>query len=424
MDFYSRDYARQLDAEDPLKDFRKQFIITDPNLIYLDGNSLGILPAATAGHMQDVVSREWGQGLISSWNTDWYERPGRVAAKIARLTGAQPDEILVADSTSVNLFKLAYAALHLQKGRRYIVSDDLNFPSDLYLFQGLIKMFNNHHELRLASSKDGIGVEMHQLEELLGDDTGLLSLSHVVFKSAFMYDMKAVTALAHQKGAIVLWDLSHATGAVPIDLNGSGADMAVGCTYKYLNGGPGSPAFLYVRKDLQHRIISPIQGWFGQHNPFAFDLDYRPAEGINRFFAGTPSILSLSALDPSLDILLAAGIDRIRGKSVKQCNYFLKLFHHFLEPIGFTLGSPEEEASRGSHISLRHPEAYRICKALIEPAGPFRIIPDFREPDNIRIGIAPLYTQFDDLFIAVQQMETIVSQHLYKSFSNQRDNIT
>lgn len=425
MHSFDKAWALQQDEKDQLSDFRQRFFVDNPRQIYLDGNSLGMLPKASISHMQEVVSTEWGRGLISSWNKGWYDRPRKLAAKIAPLIGAQPDEVIVADSTSVNIFKLAWAALKLQKGRKGIVTDELNFPSDIYLFQGLQEVLGNIHELRLAKSADGMGVETEELSRQMADDTALLSLSHVLFKSAFMYDMKAVTALAHARGAMVLWDLSHAAGAVPVDLNGCNADLAVGCTYKYLNGGPGSPAFLYVRKDLQQQLISPVQGWFGQQNPFDFKLDYEPAKGIERFLAGTPPMLSLSALEPSLNILLEAGIDNLRHKSLKQTRYLIDLFYHFLEPLGYKLGSPEKDEERGSHVSLRHPEAYRICKALIDPdVGGRPVIPDFREPDNIRLGVAPLYNSYEDIFDAVMQLKMIVSERVFEAFPFQRDAVT
>ncbi len=425
MDIFSEEYARQLDAKDPLKGFRDHFVLEDNNLVYLDGNSLGVLPRNTATYMEQVVKEEWGRGLIRSWNTGWYERPQKIAAQIALLIGAHADEVIVTDSTSVNLFKLAYTALKLQQGRKGIVSDSLNFPSDIYLLQGLAEIFGNQHDIRLAQSHDGITVSHEEIENQLGNDTALLTLSHVVFKSAFMYNMKDITSLSHQKGAMVLWDLSHSVGAVPIDLNDAHVDLAVGCTYKYLNGGPGSPAFLYVRKDLQEKLKSPIWGWFGQNNPFDFNLQYQPAPGIERFMAGTPPMLSLSMLEPSLNIFLDAGMDRLRNKSVQQANYFIQLFQHHLAPLGFSMGSPIKEDQRGSHISLRHPEGYRICQALIEPQKDSPVvIPDFRQPDNIRLGITPLYTRYHDLFRAVIKMKTIVDQHWYTAFSIKREKVT
>lgn len=421
----SLSFAQQLDESDELKSFRKHFHLIDPNLIYLDGNSLGVLPSPTKPHLDKVIADEWGDGLIRSWNTGWYERSAAIGAKLAKIIGAKPHEVIMADSTSVNLFKVAYAAMKHQEGKNGIVSDVLNFPSDIYILQGLIEMFGNRHNLQLAQSADGITVSLEELDRLINENTALVSLSHVVFKSAFMYNMKEVNKLAHKKGAMVIWDLSHAVGSVPINLNESNADIAIGCTYKYLNGGPGAPAFLYVREDLLEKLQSPIWGWFGQHKPFDFSLSYQPAEGIARFQAGTPPLLSLSSLEPSLNIIIEAGMNKIREKSIRQTNYLLSLFHHYLEPLGFKLGSPVDVEQRGSHISIRHKEAYRICKALIDSSiGEKVVIPDFREPDNIRLGIAPLYNTFTEIYEAVIQIKNIVEKRHYEIFSPNRENVT
>ncbi len=419
-EIFKHDYALQLDTRDELRSFRDLFYLPDPNLIYLDGNSLGALPKSSREHLDNIIVQEWGNRLIRSWNEGWYNRPGETGAALSALIGARPDEVIVTDSTSVNLFKLAYAALKHQSHKKTIVSDDLNFPSDLYVLQGLVDLFGNKHKLRLAQSHDGIGLTMESLENAIDDDTALLSLSHVVFKTAFMYDMKAASKLAHDKGALVVWDLSHAVGAVPIRLNESGADMAIGCTYKYLNGGPGSAAFLYVKKELQDQLLSPIWGWFGQDQPFDFDLQYKAAPGIKRFLAGSPPMLSLSALKPSLEIIVKAGMESIRQKSVKQSTYLISLFEHYLEPLGFKLASPKDPDQRGSHVSLRHAEAFRICKALLNPPqGEKTVIPDFRGPDLIRLGIAPLYNSYQDLFEAVMLLKTIVENQSYLAFDKE-----
>lgn len=421
---FSAAYAAQRDENDKLKHFRSRFDLPE-NLIYLDGNSLGALPHETKKRMEEVLLDEWGRGLIRSWNTHWYNRPLEIGKKLAEIIGASPDEVIIADSTSVNLYKLAHAALQMQHGKTAIVSDELNFPSDLYVLQGLIEQFGNKHSLKLAQSRDGLTVEMADLEKLIGADTALVSLSHVLFKSSFMYDMSAVNALAHKHGALVLWDLSHAVGAVPISLNESGADLAIGCTYKYLNGGPGSTAFLYVRRELQQKLQSPIWGWFGQHNPFQFELEYKPAEGMRRFLAGSPPLLSLSAIEPSLDMLREAGMQNLREKSVSLSEYLIKLAEKELLPFGYELGSPPNPAQRGSHVSLRHPEAFRICKALISPsAGHKTIIPDFREPDHIRLGIAPLYNSFTDIYETIVRLRHIVQAQEYNTYSSSRAEVT
>ncbi len=425
MNIFSADYARQFDEQDPLKHYRNRFELNDADLIYLDGNSLGALPKATPDRIKQVIDKEWGDRLIRSWNEGWYDRSQKTGAKIARLIGAQPDEVIVADSTSVNLFKLAYGALKMQEGRTKIISDQLNFPSDIYLLQGLIDLFGHKHKLELAKSSDGMSITNEEIEATLDDDTALVTLSHVVFKSAYMYDMKTITERVHDHGALMLWDLSHAVGAVPVHLNACNVDMAIGCTYKYLNGGPGSLAFLYVRKDLQEKLNSPIWGWFGENNPFEFGLDYRPAQGMRKFLAGTPPILSLTAIEPAVDMLNEAGMDKVREKSLSLSNYLIALFYEVLQPLGYRLGTPTDPGYRGSHVSLKHQEAYRICKALINKDVLGKsVIPDFREPDNIRLGITPLYTTFGEIFEATEQLQRIVKEKIYTQFSAARDEVT
>lgn len=409
--------AHELDAEDELAAFRQEFVIDDPDLIYLDGNSLGRLPQRTLSVLQDVIQGQWGERLIRAWNDGWINKPVELGARIARLVGAQPDEVLVADATSINLFKLAVAALRMKAERSAIVSDQFNFPSDLYVFQGIIDLLGGRHRLRLIPSQDGITIAPEDVAASLSEDTALLSLSHVAFKSAFLYDMGRVTELAHAAGALVLWDLSHSVGAVPVDLNGCNADLAVGCTYKYLNGGPGSPAFLYVRKDLQEKLVPPMWGWFAAKAPFDFELKFTPAADISRFRVGTLPVISMLALEPALDLLLQAGVDRLRAKSVRQTEYLMTLAEQWLLPLGFSLGSPRQAEQRGSHISLRHPEGYRICRALIESPPPaVKVIPDFRTPDNIRLGIAPIYTTFTDIHRALERMKVIVAEHMYAQY--------
>jgi kynureninase len=418
-------YAQALDAGDELAAFRAEFVIDDPQLIYLDGNSLGRLPKRTVALLHQVIEQQWGGRLIRAWNEGWIETSATIGAKIAKLVGAQPDEILVADSTSINLFKLAIAALRHQPERRKVVSDDLNFPSDLYILQGIIDLLGNRHHLELVRSADSISLEPSALHAVLDQDTALLSLTHVAFKSAFMYDMAQVTAWAHAAGALVLWDLSHSVGAVPLDLAGCGVDLAVGCTYKYLNGGPGAPAFLYVRRDLQSQLNQPIWGWFAAKDPFAFALDYEPAPDLARFQAGTPPLLSMKAIEPAVDLLLAAGLPRLRAKSVQQTDYLIQLAEAWLVPLGFTIGSPRQAERRGSHVSLRHPEAYRINRAMIESAPPaLKVIPDFRTPDNIRLGVTPLYTSFSEIYLALARIRTIVETRLYEQFSAERLAVT
>jgi kynureninase len=417
--------AHELDAQDELARFRDEFVIADPNLIYLDGNSLGRLPKRTIEFMRNCIEDAWGERLIRLWNDGWIHTPTRLGAKIARLIGAQEDEIIVAEATSINLFKLTIAALRARPNRTKIVSDVFNFPSDLYIFQGIIDLLGRRHRLELVPSKDTITIAPEAISAAIDSDTALVSLTHVAFKSAFMYDMPAVTERAHRAGALMLWDFSHSVGVVPVDLNACGVDLAVGCTYKYLNGGPGAPAFLYVRRDLQTQLSQPLWGWFAARNPFAFELDFVPADNISRYRVGTPPMLSMKALDPALDIILEAGIDRLRAKSVRQTEYLISLAEQRLVPLGFAIGTPKRSEMRGSHVSLRHPEAYRINRALIEAEPPnIKVIPDFREPDNIRLGVAPLYNSFVDIYLAIDRLRHIVEDHIYEKYSPQRLAVT
>ncbi len=409
-------YASQLDAQDPLAHFRERFVITDPTLIYMDGNSLGRLPKATMPLAEDLIQRQWGNRLIRSWNEGWFTAPERVGEKIARLIGAQPDEVIIADSTSVNLFKLVVSALDYQRGRARIVTDNLNFPSDIYILQGAIDLLDKQHQLDILASPDDIHGPVAELSTHLDQQTALVTLSHTTFKSGYTYDMPALTAAAHAVGAMVLWDLSHSVGSVPIDLHAAQVDLALGCTYKYLNGGPGAPAFLYIRRDLQERLRNPISGWMGQKDLFRLDLTYQAATGLRGFLTGTPPVLSLSLVEPGVDLLLEAGLDNLRSKSEQQSEYLIQLWEALLAPLGFTLNSPRDVQQRGSHISLGHAEGLRIDLTLLNDMG---VLPDFRAPDNIRLGIAPLYTSFRDIYHTVMRLQQIVTEKLYEKYPNE-----
>jgi kynureninase len=412
--------AQSLDAGDPLATYRAQFVIDDPHLIYLDGNSLGRLPLRTRKRVTQVVDHEWGNRLIRGWGEGWFSAPQRIGAKIAQLIGAQPDEVIVADSTSVNFFKLVMAALGARAGRPAVVTDDLNFPSDLYLLQGALRLAGGRRLVRVPSP-DGIRVPLEALAEAITPETALLTLTHTTFKSGFIYDMPAVTALAHRAGALMLWDLSHSVGAMPLDLNAAGVDLAVGCTYKYLNGGPGAPAFLFVRRDLQAELLNPLWGWFGQKGQFDFSLDYDPGPGLQRFLVGTPPMLSTAAIEPAVELVLEAGLDRLRAKSVAQTEYLIALWEDWLAPLGVALNSPRDAAQRGSHVSLGHPEGLRIDRALIEDMA---VIPDFRYPDNIRLGIAPLYTTFADIYEGLTRLRRVLVERLYEKYPVERPEVT
>jgi kynureninase len=423
MNFHpDRKFALSLDQQDNLASFRDRFLIADPGLVYLDGNSLGRLPKAAVERLRLAVEDEWGRGLIRAWNQDWWGAPARVGEKIARLVGAALGQVIVCDSTSIDLFKLVLAALSIHPQRGRIVTDTLNFPSDLYVLQGCAHLLGGRHQILRIGSRDGdVTPDLTALETVVDENTALVTLSHVTFKSGYLYAMDAVTELAHRKGALVLWDLSHSVGVVPIALDASNADFAIGCTYKYLNGGPGSQAFLYVRKEWQEKITSPIWGWWGQDQPFAFDLDYTPAPGIARFLSGSQAILSLLAMEAALDVTLEAGMERIREKSVRMTEYLVDLFDTRLAPLGFTLGSPRTPDRRGSHVSIRHPEGYRINRALIDDMN---VIPDFREPDNLRLGLAPLYTSFADVWEGVDRIRRVVEEKGYLKYPAARLTVT
>ncbi|MBK9290171.1 MAG: kynureninase [Bacteroidetes bacterium] len=408
--------AIALDASDPLAGQAAEFV-DDNDLIYLDGNSLGRLPKATVALMNDLILRQWGSRLIRSWNESWIDLPGRIAAKIAQLVGAGEDEIFVGDSTSVNLYKLAYGVLQLQSGRKTILSDELNFPSDFYVLQGLAHGLNKGHQLHILPSADGIAADIGLLRSSMNKDTALVCLSHVAFRTAYMYDMAEVNAIAAENGAMVIWDLSHAVGSVPVQLREHGAQLAVGCTYKYINGGPGAPAFLYVAREMQEKLSTPIWAWFGHAQPFAFAHEYAPRPGIWKYAAGTPPVLSLAAIEPGLDLLLGAGIHKLRAKSLSLSELFLEAYHAVLQPLGFKMASPYTPLHRGSHIALRHPEGYRICQALIQPHDKSRpIIPDFRQPDIIRFGFAPLYNTHREIVETAARLAEIIENRSYLEY--------
>ena len=429
----SLDFARQLDSQDPLASYREQFVITDPDLIYLDGNSLGRMPKVAAERAKQIVNEEWGADLIRGWNKGWWDAPHRVGDKIGKLIGAEAGQVIVTDTVSSNLFKLATAALTHQPDKKRIVTDTFNFPSDLYILQGIQNLLSpspsgrgargegDHEILRITPTDNDITPNLAQLETSINEHTALVTLSHVVFKSGYIYNMQAVTDLAHKRGALVLWDLSHSVGSVPIELDACNADLAIGCTYKYLNGGPGAPAFLYVNKNLQEKLTSPIWGWWGQKNPFDFGLDYEPAAGAKRFLAGTQPMISLLTMEAGIVPTLQAGMDAIRAKSILMTDYASFLTDSWLAPLGFSLGSPRDSAKRGSHISIRHADGYRINRALIEEMN---VIPDFREPDNIRLGFAPLYTSFAEIWEGFDRIKRVIEEKRYEKYPKQKLTVT
>jgi len=396
MSGLTRKACEARDAADPLAPCRDLFDVPQ-GVVYLDGNSLGALPRATAGRLDDLVRREWGGDLIRSWNVNgWIDAPARVGGKIARLVGAAPDEVVAADSTSVNLFKALAAALRLRPGRTVVVTEDGNFPTDVYVAQGLLDLVGGR-TLRRAPA-DGIAAA-------LDGDTAVMMLTHVDYRSGRIHDMAALTAAAHAAGALALWDLSHSTGAVPVDLNGAGADFAVGCGYKYLNGGPGAPAFLFVAGRHHDAARPPLSGWMGHAAPFAFEDNYRPAAGIARHLCGTPPILGLAALEVGVDILNGVDMAAVRAKSMALTGLFVDLVEQECAGLGFALASPRDADMRGSQVALRHAEAYPIMQALIR-AG---VIGDFRSPDILRFGFAPLYVRYADVWDAVSALREVMT---------------
>lgn len=389
--------ALEMDRSDPLAGTRAAFALPE-GVIYLDGNSLGALPCNAAARVAEVISRQWGHDLIQSWNRhDWISMPARVGDRIARLIGADAGEVVAADSTSVNLMKLLSAALKLRPGRRTILSDNGNFPNDLYIAQGVSALLGEGHVLRI--------VDPDKVADEIDGDTAILMLTEVDYRSGRRHDMRALTSRAHAAGALVIWDLCHSAGAMDVDLNAAGADMAVGCGYKYLNGGPGAPAFMFVARRLQGDLKPALSGWMGHDRPFDFDLDYRPATGVVRNLAGTPPIIGLTALDAALDAFDGVDMRDVRKKSLALGDLFIELARERLASHGLEIVTPEAHPTRGSQVSLRHPEAYAIVQALIAEG----VVGDFRMPDIARFGFAPLYTSFADIWHAIDRLEAIMA---------------
>jgi kynureninase len=389
--------CRKMDAADPLARSRDAFVLP-AGIVYLDGNSLGALPKQAEERVRAVITQQWGQDLIKSWNVhDWIGAPARLGGKIARLIGAKPSEVVVADSTSLNVFKALHAALSLRPDRRVILSDDGNFPTDLYMAQGLTELLGATYRLKI--------VPPGEIASALTEDVAVLMLTEVDYRTGRLHDMTALTKIAHDRGALAFWDLCHSAGAFPVDLNGCGADFAVGCGYKYLNGGPGAPAFIYVAERWQASAEQPLFGWMGHDAPFAFDLDYRPRPGIARFLVGTPPIVSLTALEAGLDLFADVALEALRHKSGALGDLFIALVEQELAGSGLALASPSLAAERGSQVSYRHPEGYPIMQALIARG----VIGDFRAPDILRFGFAPLYVSFTDIWNAVAQLAAVMA---------------
>ncbi|MGX7952891.1 kynureninase [Tsuneonella sp. HG249] len=387
----------ELDAADPLRGFRKRFMLPE-GVIYLDGNSLGCLPKEAPSRLAEVVTREWGEGLIGAWNNaGWVDTPQRVGDKIASLIGAGPGEVVACDSTSVNVFKALCAALSVNPGRSTILSERGNFPTDVYMMQGLEALTGRQVTAQL--------VEPGKIETAIGADTAVVLLTQVHYRTGRIRDMAATTAAAHAKGALVIWDLSHSAAAIPVDLTGASADFAVGCGYKFLNGGPGAPGYIFVAKRHQSAAQPALAGWFGHARPFDFEEAYTPADGIKRFLVGTPPILGLAALEVGVDLFLEADMAAVRAKSIALGQLFVERMERLCREHGFVLASPADPAERGSQISYSHPEAYPIVQALIARG----VVGDFRSPDVLRFGLTPLYTSYADVAAAVETLAEVMA---------------
>ena len=400
--------AEALDAADPIARFRDEFEIAGDAPIYMDGNSLGRPPRRTRARLQAVIE-QWRTELVGGWH-EWIDAPVRAGDAVAEVVGAREGEVVVADSVTVNLYKLVQAALAADLGNnggQVLVTDRANFPTDRYVLEGIAEQHG--WDVRLFDADPVAGPSASDVAAAI-DGAAVLVLSHVNYRSGAIADMTAITAVARAGGIPVIWDLSHSAGAVPVQLAACGADLAVGCTYKYLNAGPGAPGFVYVRRELQEALRSPIWGWFGQREQFAMERGYDPQPDIRRFLAGTPPILGVAAVEEGARLIGEAGIWLVRQKYLKQTQLLLDLADARLAPLGFTVGSPRDE-TRGSHVSLRHPEAWPLTRALIDRAA---VVPDFRGPDTIRYASAPLYTRFVDVWDAVERLAELAERGDYE----------
>jgi len=398
----SREDAQRLDAADALAPFRDRFVFTDPERIYLDGNSLGMQPKATIAAVHDVID-EWGRDLIIGWRR-WIDLPREIGDLLSEhVVEARPGEIIVSDSTTVNLYKLTVAALHQRPGRKVIVTDDENFPTDRYVFEGLAA--DRQLQIRLVHADPVEGIDPDAVAAAVDADAAVVSFSHVSYRSAAIHDMRRITEIAHAAGALMLWDLSHSGGSVRVPLESSGVDLATGCTYKYLNGGPGAPAYLYVRRDLAE-LRSPIWGWFGHRRQFAMPPEFEAAEGIERFLAGAPTVLSMIGIREGARLIGEARIDRLQEKAAALTELVIQLADGWLAPLGFAVASPRDAKRRGSHVSLAHADAKAFVRALIKEAN---VITDFRPPDIVRVAPVPLTTRFVDVWDGMDRLRTLAT---------------
>ena len=415
--------AQKLDQEDILANF-KNYFENNSNEIYLDGNSLGKLPKKTLKILQETIQNQWGKRLIRSWNEIWLDLPLRLAKKYGALLNIKKEEVIIGESTSVRLYQILHALINSKKYTNKLSSDNLNFPTDLYVLEGLANEFNLS-KVNLINYKQEIFADLNLLKKNIQNNQGIYCLSLVTFKSSFLYPMKDLNLWAEENNSIIVWDLSHAIGAVEIDLKETQTKIALGCSYKFMNGGPGSPAFLFIQKKLQDLLHNPIKGWFGHQNPFNFAPNYLPDSGINRFASGTTQVLSMQAMEPGIDITLEAGIKNLRKKSIALSEFFLNGIEEELIPLGFKIQSPSNSDFRGSHLTISHPASWQICQALIQgESNALKVIPDYRPPNLLRFGIAPLYTSYENIFRVLIRIKEIVKTESYKRFEIKKTKVT
>lgn len=417
-----RQKAHELDDRDPLQEFRKRFVIPDePGLIYLDGNSLGRLPQATRERLHKALDEEWATDLVRGWDR-WITLARDAGDVLATVLGVDAGEVLLCDTASINLYKLAVAACDARPGRSVIITDDDNFPSDRYVLQGIAAARGMRLEVIRADLDEGVTLAnvTAAIESAGPENVAVVSIQHVAYRSGAIADMVGVTRVVQDAGAVMLWDLCHAAGAVPTPLRESGADMAIGCTYKHLNGGPGAPGFLYVRSDLQNELRQPIWGWFGQADQFAMGFGYDPVPSVERFLISSTPVLGGYAAWEGAKLTAEAGVDRIYAKAQALGAFALELFDEWLAPLGLHLASPRDEARRGAHITLEHEAAWQICQAWKQA----RVIPDFRTPNRLRIGFAPLYTTFAEVHEAFERLRDVVASGAYRDQPAERTRIT
>ena len=415
--------AKLLDKKDVLSKFHSLFY-HQKNEIYFDGNSLGKLPLQAQKTIEEAVQKQWGEGLIRSWNQYWLSLSSRISDKYSELLGAEKGEIIIGESTSVSLYQVTYALLKEGNFPKQLSTDILNFPTDLYVLEGLGKSFEIP-PLKIISYKDEVEAEIEILKASIKNNPGIVCLSLVSYKSAYLYPMKQLNRWASKNQSIIVWDLSHAVGAVAIDLKETETIIALGCTYKYMNGGPGAPAFLYINKEWYSKLSNPIQGWFGHQHPFNFSKKYEAANSIKRFASGTPAILSLIGMEAGIDITLEAGIKLLQEKSIQQSEAFIKEVINKLVPLGFSIESPLDHRKRGSHVTISHYASWQICQALIAGNGEHpKIIPDFRPPHFIRFGITPLYTRFEEIKRVIEVLREIAERKLYLNFPLEKLEVT